>query len=176
MKKLLLILLVGILAISVFACTDTKNTRGNGPENTQSMYIKIDTLIQDSNGEHKCVWEDGEVFFNDFGGRGYQTQKSALLNIQTEYDMWLGELKRELDYTLDFQPPEFEYDKTKFEIKANPDKENHFLLKVLQSCDKEKIIIKLTDKHILDGMVDEDGNPIRQPFQTTLWVIISTVE
>lgn len=171
MKKFLSILFAGLLAISLFACADTKTPQKEESVRKQAR-MGCDTLIQDSNGEHKCFWEDGQVFFNDsfstFPHR--QTRKSATLNIQTEYDMWFRTGRRDLDLARNYYPVELEYDETKIEIKANPEKENHFILKVLQSCDKEVIITKLTSK----APLDENGEPLYIPSQINITITIGT--
>lgn len=171
MKKLFLILSTVLLAFSVFACTDKSDT----PENVQQkpMRIAFDTLIQDSNGVHKCLWEDGGVFFNDFADTDRQLKKSAILNTRTDYDMWFRYIYFDLDSTM-YRLPKFEYDETKFEIKTNPDKDYHFILTVLQACDNEKIIIKITDGFYFDATVDENGEPICPRW--TINVTISAVE
>ena len=175
MKKILLILLTGMLCFHLFACTDNKSQK-EVPER-KPVASAYDTMIQDDNGVDKCFWEDGQVAFNDHGVTGRQRQKSASLAMQTEYDMWLRFLNRDLDLKNGYYDPiEFEYDEDKIEIKSNQDKENHFIIKVLQPCDKEKIVIKLTVKHELDNMFDENGDPYLVPYIDNVVITISTVE
>ena len=173
MKKFLLILLTGMLCFQLFACADNKPQKEE-PESKPALSM-YDTMIQDDNGVDKCFWEDGQVAFNDYGGTGRQRQKSASLAMQTEYDMWLRMLLDDLDLVNSFYPIEFEYDEDKIEIKSNQDKENHFIIKVLQPCDKEKIVIKLTAKHKLDDILDENGDPVSVSVTQNIAITISTV-
>lgn len=176
MKKVLAILFASLAALSLFACGGKQPVHGSDtdePNNRQPVRIAYDTLIQDANGEHKCLWEDGKVLFDEHSGRERQIEKSASLTLQTEYDMWFSMNNKDLDLTNYYYPVEFNYDKTKIEIKTNPDKENHFILTVLHSCDKEKVDISLTDKSILDDMLDKDGEPARIPTPQTISIIIT---
>lgn len=174
MKKFLLILLTGMLCFSLFACEE-KKPQIKVPE-SKPVFVACDTMIQDDNGVNKCFWEDGFASFNDHGATGRQRQKSALLDMQTEYDMWLRMNSDDLDLANYFYPVEFEYDKNKIEIKTNPEKENHFIIKALQPCYKEEIVIKLTDKSPLDDILDENGDPVSIPFTQNIKITISTVE
>ena len=174
MKKLLVTFLASLLMLSCLACSDEKNTPNEEPERKPAL-SKCDTIIQDDNGVDKCFWEDGLVSFNDHSGSGRQQQKSALLDTQTEYDMWLRIRLDDLDLANYFYPVEFEYDATKIEIKANPNKENHFILKVLQSCEQEQVSIKLTSKSIRDDMLDENGEPVSVPIPQNFSITISTI-
>jgi len=173
MKKIMSILLTGLLSLSLFACADEEKTPNEQPVSKPPL-VMIDTLIQDADGEHKCLWKDGYVYFNDHGSTGQQRQKSAVLSLHTEYDMWFFDMDRDLDFVNHFYPVEFEYDETKIEIKENPDKENHFILKVLQPCDKEEIVAKLTARSRFDGMVNENGEPYHKPFTQNIAITIST--
>ncbi|MBD5131590.1 MAG: hypothetical protein HDT28_03205 [Clostridiales bacterium] len=192
MKKLLLILLTGILVFSLSACSvKPENQQGSQVDNSHTeneqdsqieenvsrpIHLAYDTFIQDGDGVDRCFWGDGKVVFDDFGGRGRQIKKSATLTVSTEYDMWFADLEIDLDLTNDYYPIEFEYDETKIEITENPDKENHFIIKVLQSCDNEEIFITLTSKSPLDEMFDENGEPCSIPHPCKISVTISTVE
>ncbi len=174
MKKLISILLTGLLSLSLFACADVEKKTPDEQPVSSPVCMAIDTLIQDTDGEHKCFWEDGQVYWDNHRGTDRQVEKSAVLSLQTEYDMWFRLGKDDLDLANYFYPVEFENDETKIEITANTEKENHFILKVLQPCDKEKIVIKLTEKSHLDGMVNEHGEPCSIPFTQKVAITIST--
>lgn len=182
MKRFLIIILTAILALSCFACANNNGEQGEGAGSKEQeavckpMYVCADTIIKDVDGIDKCFWEDGKVKFDDYGGCGRQKQKSAVLSVQTEYDLSYYMLDRILDFSCDYYPAEFEYDETKFEIKSNPDKENHFILKVLQPCENENVVLKTTDKSKWDGLLDDNGEPIRIPFTSYLTIIISSGE
>lgn len=172
MKKFLLTMLTGLLGFTLFACTNkTPNTEPYENKPVMSMY---DTIMQDDNGVDMCFWEDGSVSFNDHGGTGRQRQKSASLIIQTEYDMWLRMHIDDLDLANDYYPVEFEYDETKIEIAKNSEKENHFIIKVVQPCNKEEVIIKLTAKSELNDKLDENGEPYSRPITQNVTVLISS--
>lgn len=172
MKKIILIMLTGLLGFSLFACTD--KTPQNQPPDSKPALSMYDTIIQDDSGVDKCFWENGLVSFNDNGGTGRQRQKSASLTMQTEYDMWLRMRLDDLDLANDYYPVEFEYDETKIEIKENSEKENHFIIKAVQPCDKEEVIIKLTAKHALDDKLDENGEPYGIPITQNITILISS--
>lgn len=120
--------------------------------------MRHDTMIWDENGVNHCLWEDGSERFDDSRGTGRQEQKSAELEIGKDYELAVGRFQsvgygKVEFFAFDFEyfcPLEFECDESKFEITANPEKDNYFNLKVLQPCYKEKIIIKLTSKSRLD--------------------------
>lgn len=175
MKKFLAITLSCLTALSLFACagnntpethndTDIPQGTEHGPIITDDSVIKItdgffdpfyrdDVMIQDDDGTYKCLWDDGKARFDDYYftgkiGTGRQNQKSAVLTVQTEYDLWFEESKDVLlvgneEY---YWPLEYEYDETKIEIKSDPDKENHFILKILQPCEDETITFIITEK------------------------------
>ncbi|MBD5131588.1 MAG: hypothetical protein HDT28_03195 [Clostridiales bacterium] len=168
MKKLLSVLLVGLLALSCFACGGKKDEQPEQP-GSKPVCTAIDTLIQDIDGEDKCFWEDGEVYFNDHFASGSQKQKSAELSVQTEYDMWFAEHERDLDLANEeyYYPVEFEYDETKIEIESNPDKKDHFILKVLQPCEEEEMTSIIEVKR---------SNPYLVPLIWHVTITISTVE
>ena len=151
MKKFLAILLIALLGLSCFACVDKEPIQSD----TKVRRGAIDTIIKDNEGLDKCFWEDGSVYFNDYIAvePQYQIMKNAILSVQTEYDMWYSFQEHDIALTNYYEPVEFEYDETKIEIKVNPDKDSHFILKLLEPCDNEKIIAKLTVKYNQDGAV-----------------------
>ena len=173
MKKLLSVILAGTLGCSLVACAEAKEPKKE--TNQQSVLgCNIDTLIQDVSGEHKCVWEDGKIFYDNFFPPRRQYHKSATLSLQTEYDMWFYFYNHDLDLVNWYYPVEFEYDETKIEIKPNPDKESHFILKVYQPCDQEKINLTITAKRPTDFILDENGEPYTIPVPQTGWITVST--
>ncbi|MCM1367842.1 MAG: hypothetical protein NC184_03415 [Roseburia sp.] len=172
MKKFVLILLTGLICCSFFACTDKQNTQsGSSP-----MLIAVDTVIQDSGGTDKCFWEDGSALWSNYSGKGNQHQKSAVLAVNTEYDMFFYDDGREMKLSDPeyYYPTEFEYDETKIEIKVNPDEANHFIIKVLQPCAQERVVSKITDRSPLDDMVYENGEPVQVPVAGFVTITIST--
>ncbi|MCH5155736.1 MAG: hypothetical protein J1F69_03940 [Clostridiales bacterium] len=203
MKKWLSTILTCLLALCLFACASVKAEEGDlqeavedcGSDHSFHCFDRTETIIQDADGEHKCFWEDGKAFFDDnayvepcihYPWQRRQTQKSATLTLQTEYDMWFSDRHGELDFTQydleqrnpcrNYYPVEFEYDKEKIEIKPNPEKNNHFIIKVLQPCDNEIIVSIISEYHDTDEMFDENGNPYSIPCPSYLKVPISTVE
>lgn len=176
MKKFLAILFASLAALSLFACGSKQPEHGSesdtdAPNNQVRVRMAYDTLIQDANGEHKCLWEDGKVFFDEHSGRERQIKKSASLSLQTEYDMWFfySNKEMELSNTEFYYPTEFEYDETKIEI-TESDKDNHFILRVIQPCNKEEIAITL--KHTIT-VPNENGKPISAPSPTTISITIT---
>lgn len=183
MKKFLFILLTILLGISCFACANNKPNVSNDSRQEEdleqsSMWIAYDTFIQDSAGVAKCFWEDGGAMWDNYRGTERQTQKSAILTTQIEYDMWFAFNECDLELSNDeyYYPVEFEYDANKIEIKANPDKEHHFILKILKPCDKEKVTSKIMSKSPLDNMLNENGEPVRIPFFHNISITVSATE
>jgi len=76
----------------------------------------------------------------------------------------------ELSNTEFYFPTEFEYDGTKIEIKKS-DKENHFILKVLRPCDKERIVSILKPATTILG---KNGELIKIPSPYKITITIST--
>lgn len=174
MKKILLAVLLGLLTFCCFACVDKPDDTNDASD--KAMMFRYDTVIRDADGVDKCLWEDGSPLFDDFGGNNTQQQKSALLYTDTEYDMSFYMIDHYLDFSYEFYMPEFEYDNAKLEIKSNSSEANHFVLTVLQSCNSEKITIKLTAKSPLDDMIGENGQPVNIPSAVEFFITITTVE
>lgn len=174
MKKILLIALIGLLTICCFACVDEPNENKDAPD--KAMMFRYDTVIRDADGIDKCLWEDGSPLFGDFGGNNTQQEKSALLHTDTEYDVSFYMIDHYLDFSNEFYLPEFEYNDAKLEIKNNSSDANHFVLTVLQSCDSEKIKIKLTAKSPLDDVMGENGQPVHIPSAVEFYITVSTVD
>ena len=173
MKKFFVILLTALIGLFCFACVDNDTKPNYTP-----VKMAFDTIIQDSDGVDKCFWEDGKAMFDDTFNSGSQKQKSAVLTTQTEYDMWFALNRRVLELSNEefYYPTEFEYDETKIEIKANPNEESHFILRALQPCNKEQIIIKITGRSVLDDDVDENGEPLHIPTTQRVTITVSTTE
>ena len=182
MKKFLAVTLSCLTAISLFACADNKPTQrqeeGEEWRGEPSMCMRYDTMIQDVDGVDKCFWEDGKARYDDVNAYTpeIQIQKSAILTVQTEYDMWFEEYGLFFDFTKSWWPLEYECDETKIEIKPNPDKESHFIIKLLQPCDGEEITFKLTQDSPLYDMYDENGNPYLYPEPDIHTIIVSSVD
>ncbi len=172
MKKLLSVILAG--SIGCFFVSWAEGKEEKKETNQKRAVWRIDTLIQDVNGEHKCFWNDGKIFYDAYFNPHRQSQKSATLSLQTEYDMWFYDVNEDLDLVNDYYPVEFEYDETKIEIKPNSDKESHFILRVYQPCDQEKIYITITDKHFTDFILDENGEPYSIPVPLTIPITVTT--
>lgn len=162
-------LLSGLMAFSLFACTDPKNSQEK--PNKDPVIIAYNTIIQDSNGENKCFWPDGEAIWDNKNHRIDEIQ-SATLSLQTEYDIsfFCSNKEMEVSNREFYYPTEFEYDKIKIDIKES-DKPNHFILTVLQPCDKEEIIITLNPSITI---ADENGKPTSAPSPKTIKITIST--
>lgn len=170
MKKFFAILCASLAALLLFACGG-KQSATDKPNNRNPMRTAVDTLIQDVNGEHKCFWDDGKVFFDECSGRERQIQKSATLSLQTEYDMWFFDSDKEIELsnTEFFYPTEFEYDRTKIEI-TKSERDNHFTLKILQPCNREEIAITLNPTITA---AYENGKPISVPSPSVFSIYIT---
>lgn len=163
MKKLLSILLSAIPALACFACGETDKKPGSDETWGQSSFTyAFDTIIRDKDGNDYCFWDNGMAWWDDLSNSGYQTEKSATLALQTEYDLscFYGNLGV-IQYWpngIKVQDIEFEYDKTKIEIVFNPDiknecpidrkhycDEDHYIIKVLQPCVNEEVFVIITD-------------------------------
>lgn len=99
-----------------------------------------------------------------------------MLHTDTEYDVSFYMIDHYLDFSNEFYLPEFEYNDAKLEIKNNSSDANHFVLTVLQSCDSEKIKIKLTAKSPLDDVMGENGQPVHIPSAVEFYITVSTVD
>ncbi len=163
MKKFLAITLSCLTALSLFACAGnnapyTSNETAVPQESEQEEYIHSpavteftcdEPIIQDADGIDKCLWEGDKARFEEyyFLARFPKGDKSAVLTVQTEYDLWFENCGEILPVNDEYYwPLEYEYDETKIEIKADPDKENHYTLKILQPCEDETITFIMTEK------------------------------
>ena len=143
MKKILVTILSLILVLSCFACGEKEKENDIEFDDCSRLTVYCDVYVRDAEGVDKCLWEDGEANFRDRlpTETPTQTKKSAVLHIGVEYDMCFYQRSKILDFVSKYKA-EFDCDKEIFEITENPEKENHFILKVLQACASEKIIVE----------------------------------
>lgn len=185
MKKIFLILLSCLTAVSLFACTSEKQEDEPKVRPPHWWGVTIhEVFIQAEDGTHKCLWEDGNAVFDNSDNPSPEEvdidAKHASLSLYIEYDMWFDLSPNNiigkdcLDFTNDYWYAKFDYDKTKFEIKDNPEKENHFIITALQSCDNEKINFTLREmtptEHILGKMIE----PVEPMNLWTFSITVST--
>lgn len=193
MKKLLSILLSAIPAFACFACgTADKKPESDEIRNQSAPTYAFDPIIRDKDGNDYCFWDNGMTWWHDHNLSGYQTEKSATLALQTEYDLccFYGNVPVSQCWPngQKFQDVEFEYDKTKIEIVFNPDieddliitkptldydpVEDHYIIKVLQPCVNEEVFVIETPLW--------DPDPINHPCDLTprrfLAFTVSSVE
>ena len=172
MKKFLAILLSCLTAFSLFACTSDKTEEEPKYEPITDWWWIVsfhEAFIQAEDGTHVCLWEDGTAAYERTDRPAHKeidiNAKHASLSLYTEYDMWFNMAPDTLglgclDFTNDYWYVKFDYDETKFEIKPNPEKENHFIITALQSCDNEKIGFTLREKHPIESLSGKMLEPV----------------
>ncbi|MDE6201745.1 MAG: hypothetical protein K2M47_07745 [Clostridiales bacterium] len=180
MKKLLSILLSAIPALTCFACgAADKQPKSDETWGQSSFTYAFDTIIRDKDGNDYCFWDNGMAWWINLGWDDIQTEKSATLSLQTEYDLccFYGNVPVSQCWPngQKFEDVEFEYDKTKIEIVYNPDVEDdliitkrtldydpvedHYIIKLLQPCVNEEVFVIETPLW--------DPDPINKPCDLT---------
>ncbi|MCH5158796.1 MAG: hypothetical protein J1F33_06340 [Clostridiales bacterium] len=158
MKKLFVIVLAAVAALSCGACTGFPIS--GRYETHRPFRDEYDAVIFDERGNEICFWNDGLSRFHDVYGYKIQTEKHADLYEQIEYDLCFYYYERQVDFATEYVF-KFVYDESKIKIEENPDIENHFIIKLIKPCDNEEIRVNIIDRQDL-GYYGDEIVPSRQ--------------